>query len=140
MGPYSSVPTEGYTPARNEGQPAERPAALPCPPVGIRSRAMPPDHPAFTEAELADIETWAKEDLHGNLGQQASARRTLRLVEEVRWYRTVIASIYHMVPDVPGTEQLPGRAGARGRAARGDQAGRPGRSLSQDVPYNLNAG
>jgi hypothetical protein len=30
----------------------------------------------------------------------------LRLVEEDRWYRTVIASIYHMVPDVPGTEQL----------------------------------
>jgi hypothetical protein len=30
----------------------------------------------------------------------------LRLVEEVRWYRTVIASIHHMVPDVPGTEKL----------------------------------
>ena len=44
--------------------------------------------------------------MHGNLGQQATARRTLRLVEEVRWYRTVIASIYHMVSDVPGTERL----------------------------------
>ena len=54
---------------------------------------MPRPDTGFTEAELADIETWAKEDLHGNLGQQASARRTLRLVEEVRWYRTVIASI-----------------------------------------------
>ena len=110
MGPYSSVPTEGYTPARNEGQPAERPAALPCPPAGVPSRPMPPDT-AFTEAELADIEMWAKQDLTGNLGQQANARRTLRLVEEVRWFRTVIASIYHMVPDVPGTEKLQGRAG-----------------------------
>jgi hypothetical protein len=66
---------------------------------------MPPDT-AFTEAELTDIEKWAKEDLHGNLGQQAKARDMLRLVEEVRWYRTVIASIYHMVPDVPETEKL----------------------------------
>jgi hypothetical protein len=67
---------------------------------------MPRDT-AFTEAELADIEKWAKQDLvGGNLGQQANARRLLRLVEEVRWYRTVIASIYHMVPDVPGTEKL----------------------------------
>jgi hypothetical protein len=66
---------------------------------------MRPDT-AFTEAELADIEKWAKEDLHGNLGQQTSARQTLRPVDEVRWYRTVIASTYHMVPDVPGTERL----------------------------------
>jgi hypothetical protein len=64
------------------------------------------DNPAFTGVELADIEKWAKPDLAGNIGQQATARRTLRLVEEVRWYRTVIASIYHMVPDVPGTEKL----------------------------------
>jgi hypothetical protein len=39
----------------------------------------PPDTPAFTEAELADIEKWAKEDQRGNLGQQANARRLLRL-------------------------------------------------------------
>jgi hypothetical protein len=35
---------------------------------------MPPDT-AFTEAELADIEKWAKQDLlAGNLGQQAGSR------------------------------------------------------------------
>jgi len=43
-----------------------------------------PDSPAFTEAELADIEKWAHEDQRGNLGQQANARRVLRMVEELR--------------------------------------------------------
>lgn len=38
----------------------------------------------FTDAELADFERWAHEDSHGNLGQQANARRILRLVAEVR--------------------------------------------------------
>jgi hypothetical protein len=64
-----------------------------------------PDSPAFTEAELGDIEKWAKQDLMaGNLGQQANARRLLRLVEEVRWHRVLFARLYHAIPDVPGTE------------------------------------
>ena len=79
--------------------------ALSCPRVGVRFRAMPPDT-AFTEAELADVEKWATGRPTCRQPQQANARRMLRLVEEVRWYGAVIASIYHMVPDVPGTEQL----------------------------------
>ena len=54
---------------------------------------MPRPDTAFTEAELADIETWAKQDLAGNLGQQANARRTLRLVEEVRCYQCMLYRI-----------------------------------------------
>jgi hypothetical protein len=65
-----------------------------------------PDTPPFTETELADIEKWAKEDLHGNLGQQAAARQTLQLVGEVRWHRELFARLYHGIPDTLGDVQL----------------------------------
>jgi hypothetical protein len=67
---------------------------------------MPRPDTAFTEAELADIETWVKEDLHRNLGQQATARRTLQLVAEVRWHREPFARLYHGIPDTLGDVQL----------------------------------
>ncbi len=28
------------------------------------------------------------------------------LVEEVRWFRSLFARLYHAIPDVPGTEEL----------------------------------
>lgn len=45
------------------------------------------DRPRLTTEELDQIERWALEDLHANLGKQAAARRTLQLLEEVRAWR-----------------------------------------------------
>jgi hypothetical protein len=72
----------------------------------------PPDGPPFTESELADIERWAHEDQRGNLGQQANARRLLRLVEEARWHRALFARVYHAIPRRAGDGAATRRAGA----------------------------
>jgi hypothetical protein len=43
--------------------------------------------PPLTDVELDNIEKWAKEDLRGNLGQQATARNMLRVLAELRELR-----------------------------------------------------
>jgi hypothetical protein len=35
-----------------------------------------------------------------------------RLVDEVRWHRTLFARLYHAIPDVRGTEELQAELGA----------------------------
>ena len=86
---------------------------------------MSPDGPPFTESELADIERWAHEDLRGTLGQQANARRLLRLVGELRWFRARFARLYHAIPDVPGTEKLQAELEREGHEAGCHEAGPP---------------
>ena len=83
---------------------------------------MPPDSPAFTEAELADIERWAHETSRQPrpAGERPPA---LRLVEEVRWYRTLYRQHLPRDPGRAGHRGAPGRAGARGRPAI--KAGKP---------------
>jgi hypothetical protein len=44
----------------------------------------------FTDGELAEMEGWAREEKHGNLGQQARARNTLKLIAEVRRLRELV--------------------------------------------------
>jgi hypothetical protein len=59
-----------------------------------------------SDAELQDMERWAKDDLRGNLGQQAAARRTLQLLEEVRLARRLVRGLYHRMADAGGQVDL----------------------------------
>jgi hypothetical protein len=55
----------------------------------------------------------------------AAGPAAARLVAEVGWYRTLIASVYHAIPDVPGTEEL--------QAELEREAARPGGRCSIDT-------
>lgn len=62
--------------------------------------------PFPSDKDLADYKTWAQQDLRGNLGQQAAARRMLEVLGEVAVARGLIRGLYHHMAEAKGEEPL----------------------------------